>query len=167
MDYSDERLLGGSYFRTAWAGIASIGWYMVAILICCWYASPYIQERYRRWKSRIDERDYAAKYHKNPDLLQERLSALEASRQRMQEKYYEKCMLAQQEEKEKEIKKEAARLIDCTLTGQRLGNCSRDESTFVQKKSKSLRGDYNPLMGDNSRGYRPPKRSRCGKGGCG
>lgn len=26
---------------------------------------------------------------------------------------------------------------------------------------------YNPLMGDSSRRYRPPKRSCCGKGGCG
>lgn len=27
--------------------------------------------------------------------------------------------------------------------------------------------EYNPLMGDGSRGYRPPKRTCCGKGGCG
>jgi len=27
--------------------------------------------------------------------------------------------------------------------------------------------EYNPLMGDSSRGYRPPKRSCCKKGGCG
>lgn len=27
--------------------------------------------------------------------------------------------------------------------------------------------EYNPLMGDGSRGYRPPKRSCCKKGGCG
>lgn len=116
---------------------------------------------------RIDEQDYAAKYHKNPDLLQERLSAVEASRQRMQESYYERCVLAQREEKEKAEKKEAARFVDYASIGHRLGNGSRDESTFTQKKSKSLRGDYNPLMGDNSRGYRPPKRSCCGKGGCG
>nr|XP_003700464.1 PREDICTED: uncharacterized protein LOC100880405 isoform X1 [Megachile rotundata] len=166
MDYKDETF-GVSYFKAVWASIASVGWYIVAIFVCCWYASPYIQEKYRKWKLRIDERDYAAKYHKDPDLLQERLSALEASRQRMQEKYYEKCVLARQEEKEKEIKREAARLIDNAFAGQRLGNSSRDESTFVQKNKKSLKGDYNPLMGDNSRGYRPPKRTCCGKGGCG
>ncbi|XP_034187046.1 uncharacterized protein LOC117607449 [Osmia lignaria lignaria] len=165
MDYPEGQYQV-SYFRTMWTAVASMGWYILALAICCWYASPYIRERYTRWKLRKDEEDYAAKFHKNPDLLQDRLSALEASRQRMQEKYYQKCVQSKEEEREKEIRKEASRLIDSSSTGYRLGSAS-DESTFVQKKSKSLRGDYNPLMGDNSRGYRPPKRSCCGKGGCG
>lgn len=33
--------------------------------------------------------------------------------------------------------------------------------------SKRVFTGYNPLMGDNARRYRPPKRSCCGKGGCG
>lgn len=36
----------------------------------------------------------------DPDLLRERLIGLEASRQKMQEEYYQKCMLAEEERTE-------------------------------------------------------------------
>ncbi|XP_076618924.1 uncharacterized protein LOC143340630 [Colletes latitarsis] len=155
------------YISDAWAYIAPVGWYIIAIAISFWYASPYIWEKYRNWKLRKDEQDYAAKYHKNTDLLQERLSALEASRQRMQQNYYQKCMVAREEKECKREQKAQSRLIDINLVGQGLENKSNDWFPVGNDKPKSVKKDYNPLMGDGSRGYRPPKRSRCGNGGCG
>ncbi|XP_017883703.1 selenoprotein S-like [Ceratina calcarata] len=159
------------YLNAIWSGIASIGWYLVAVAIAFWYAFPYLRERYSAWVIKKDEQDYAAKYHKNPDLsfMKERLSAVEASRQKMQEQY-EKCIFVQKEEAEKKRKaKETQRLhMDNNSLGNVLGR--RDDSEACSSsgnKEKSLKKEYNPLMGDGSRGYRPPKRSCCGKGGCG
>ncbi|XP_017798399.1 PREDICTED: uncharacterized protein LOC108579383 isoform X2 [Habropoda laboriosa] len=168
MDYFVGKLLEIPYFRTVWTVIASVGWYLIGVVIFFWFASPYIREKYTSWKLRKDEQDYAAKYHKNPDLLQERLSGLEASRQKMQEEYYKKCRVAQEEEQEKQKTIRSSRLIlDNATPGHRLGSKDNDQS-FTEKKHKSIKGEYNPLMGNGSRGYRPPKRSCCGKGGgCG
>lgn len=109
---------------TVWNAIASVGWYIIAVIILFLLASPYIREKYTSWKLKKDEQEYAAKYHKSkykydkittlhvyymliwfyhnidPDLLQKRLSGLEASRQKMQEEYYQKSILAQQKETE-------------------------------------------------------------------
>ncbi|XP_006624847.1 uncharacterized protein LOC102672681 [Apis dorsata] len=170
MDYSNGNEFEISYFRTIWSAIASIGWYLIAIGISFWLASPYIREKYLNWKLRRDELEYAAKYRKNPDLLQARLLGLEASRQRMQEEYYQKCaMLTEEKGKEqKENIKETSKLtLDNNILDFRLRKKNNDLPPFTEKKHKSLREEYNPLMGDGSRGYRPPKRTCCGKGGCG
>lgn len=167
MDHTSDGQL--PYSTLIWRAIASAGWYVVAIGISLWYMSPYISEKYWNWKQRREEQEYAAKYQNDPDLLQQRLSVIEASRQKMQEEYYQKSLIARQEEIErKERKKEALRLIDPALSrGQRLGSDTDDSSNSSQSKTNSARREYNPLMGDSSRGYRPPKRSCCGKGGCG
>lgn len=146
-----------------------MGWYLVAILISLWYASPYIREKFTSWKRKKDEHEYAAKYHKNPDLLHERLSAVEASRQKMQEEYRQKALIAQEQEKERKEKKkeETAKLLEKESGSRRLGNSEDSSSRPTGPKSHSFRQEYNPLMGDGSRGYRPPKRTCCGKGGCG
>ncbi|KZC08664.1 hypothetical protein WN55_10686, partial [Dufourea novaeangliae] len=151
-----------------WTAVASMGWYILAVIISLWYVSPYIRKKYTKWRIKKEEQDYAAKYHKNPDLLQQRLAALEASRQKMQQEYYQKCIHEQQDEKKsKETKKKALKLIDTHSSGHKLGNENNDRLDSTGKKPTSLKGDYNPLMGDNSRRYRPPKRSCCGSGGCG
>ncbi|CAK9796829.1 hypothetical protein ANTPLA_LOCUS971 [Anthophora plagiata] len=166
MDYFFGKQLEIPHFRTVWTFIASVGWYLVGIMISFWLASPYIRKKYASWKLRKDEQDYAAKYHKNPDLLQERLSALEASRQKMQEEYYKKCTLVQ-EQKEK-MKRSSRPILNNALLGHELGSKNDDQSFSTEKKHKSIKAEYNPLMGNSSRGYRPPKRSCCGKGGgCG
>ncbi|XP_033204787.2 uncharacterized protein LOC117165509 isoform X2 [Bombus vancouverensis nearcticus] len=155
-------------FLQIWSTIASVGWYIIGITICIWWASPYILEKYANWKLRKNEQEYAAKYHKNPDLLQERLIGLEASRQKMQEEYYQKCMLAEEERTEKGNAKGIPKLIlDNNVIGDRPGKKNNDSPPFTEKKHKSIREGYNPLMGDGSRGYRPPKRTCCGKGSCG
>ncbi|XP_014608725.1 PREDICTED: uncharacterized protein LOC106789211 [Polistes canadensis] len=154
------------YFKMAWVYVASVGWYIVALLGVIWYFYPYIQDKYTRWKVKKDEEEYAAKYHKNPDLLQQRLLEMEASRQRMQEEYIKSTLAVKEKEEERMQKKKED--VSNFLDGNILGRGSKDEaSTSRGPKSKSLKPEYNPLMGDSSRGYRPPKRSCCGKGGCG
>ncbi|XP_076164066.1 uncharacterized protein LOC143144999 [Ptiloglossa arizonensis] len=168
MDFTDDGQYNISYSEMIWTAIASMGWYVIAIAISFWYVSPYIWKRYINWKLRKDEQDYAAKYHKNTDLLQETLSALEASRQKMQQEYYRKCMFARQEEKErKEKQKERFRSIDANDAGHESGNKKNEWFSIGKNKSTSIRGEYNPLMGDDSRGYRPPRRRCCGNGNCG
>lgn len=168
MSFNDNGEFEVSYFTMIWTTIESVGWYIVAILIALWFASPSIREKYTKWKLKRDELEYAAKYHKNPDLMQQRLSAVEASRQKMQQEYIEKCALTQaqkdKEEQEKR-KKEASKSVNVHGLGQILG--SEPDNLSAEKKPNSFKKEYNPLMGDNSRGYRPPKRSCCGKGGCG
>ncbi|XP_043280298.1 selenoprotein S-like [Venturia canescens] len=158
-----------SYLGIIWAGIASVGWYLVAVGVGLFFAAPYLEEKYTSWKQKKDEADYAAKYHKNPDLLHERLRGQEEARQRMQEKYDAAAKISRElEEKRKEEKKqEIAKLMANQDGGRRLGTRDGDASTSNNSTSSSFRNEYNPLMGDSSRGYRPPKRSCCGKGGCG
>ncbi|XP_017764478.1 PREDICTED: uncharacterized protein LOC108553904 isoform X2 [Eufriesea mexicana] len=167
--YNGKEFEISSYFKTIWDNIASIGWYIIGIMICIWYASPSIQERYASWKLRKEEEEYAAKYHKNTDLLQERISSMEASRQKMQQEYYKKCMLVQQEgtERRKTTRGTLGLSLDSNVLGQRLEKKNNDLPPSTGKKNNSLREEYNPLMGDSSRSYRPPKRSCCGKGSCG
>lgn len=156
-----------SYFNMLWAYVASVGWYIVALLGIGWYTYPYIQDKYTKWKIKRDEQEYAAKYHKNPDLLQQRLSELEAARQKMQEEY-QKATLAAKEKEEEQKRKKQEEINKLLNVPQKLGGERNNEpSTSRGPKSKSLKPEYNPLMGDSSRGYRPPKRSCCRKGGCG
>lgn len=164
-----ELLTEPSYFQMVWAYVAAVGWYIVGLLGIAWYAHPYIKDTYTKWKNKRDEAEYAAKYHKDLDLLQQRLSGLEVARLKMQEEY-EKAVLAAKEEQEKKKQKKREEISKMLDDGHRLGGESIDEpSTSSGTKSKSLRPEYNPLMGDGSRGYyyRPPRRSCCRRGGCG
>ncbi|XP_012265177.2 uncharacterized protein LOC105691348 [Athalia rosae] len=156
--------LVSSYVDAAWQTLATFGWYLVAIGVVLLYLSPQIKQRYSIWIRKREEAEYSAKYHKNVDLCQERLAGVEAARQRMQEKYAEAAKLAQQKEQERIEKKkqELLDLVEGKNVGQKLGRAKSEAST-----SNSTKQGYNPLMGDSSRGYRAPKRSCCGKGGCG
>ena len=53
------------YVLLVWAGIAYVGWYILAALIALIFAAPHIQEKYTAWKCKRDEAEYAAKYHKS------------------------------------------------------------------------------------------------------
>ncbi|XP_034946009.1 uncharacterized protein [Chelonus insularis] len=149
-----------SNLTTIWALIASVGWYLLAIAIALFCASPYLGEKYQSWKQKKDEEEYKIKYHKNPDLFEERSRAIEAARQKLQEKYNEEARKAQEKEEERKRLKKQQLLNLKKDGGQRLGTAD-DAST---SKSSKLYDEYNPLMGDSSRGYKPPKRSCCGKG---
>ncbi|XP_012288722.1 selenoprotein S [Orussus abietinus] len=158
-----------SYVGIVWQSIARIGWYLVGISLVLIYTFPYIQERYQRWRLKKDEQEYSAKYHKNPDMLMERLAGLEAARQRMQEKFNRDLELARQREAEKQEKKrqELLNLTSKLNVGRSLRSSENEPSTSSESKSEPYKKEYNPLTGDAAGWYRPPKRSCCRKGGCG
>ena len=40
MDYFVGEIFEIPYFKTVWSTIASVGWYIIGITICIWWASP-------------------------------------------------------------------------------------------------------------------------------
>lgn len=163
MEYVDSR----SYLQTIWAPIASVGWYLVGLGIVTFYIFSHIQEKYKSWKVARDQRDVAL--GKKTDELPQLSANVELARQKLQDTYNESRALAKiKEEEEKEKKKQKVlKLLEDKNVGTRLGSTTDHETPSTSTKSKSLKSDYNPLMGDNTRGYRPPKRTCCKKGGCG
>ncbi|KAL6257572.1 hypothetical protein P5V15_011147 [Pogonomyrmex californicus] len=165
MEYVDN----SSYIQSIWAPIASVGWYIVGLGIIAIYTFPHIQERYKKWKLAKNQRDAAL--GKKTDELPQLSANVELARQKLQEAYDKSRVLAQaKEEEEKERKRQKVlKLLENKNVGTRLGHGTDDDmpGTSTSTKSKSLKSEYNPLMGDNTRGYRPPKRTCCKKGGCG
>lgn len=155
-----------------WVPIASVGWYIVGLGIIALYTFPHVQEKYKSWKVARNQRDGAA-LSKKTDQLPQLSANVELARQKMQEVYDKNRALAQiKEEEEKEKKRQKIlKLLENKNVGTRLGTADDETpstSTAPSTSAKSkLKSDYNPLMGDNTRGYRPPKRSCCKKGGCG
>jgi len=163
-----EHLDSPSYLQTIWAPIASVGWYIVGLAIIAFYTFPHIQERYKSWKVARNQRDGAA-FGKKTDELPQLSANMELARQKMQEAYEKSRAVAQvKEEEEKERKRQKVlKLLENKNVGTRLGSTPDDETPGTSAKPRSLKTEYNPLTGDSSRGYRPPKRSCCKKGGCG
>ncbi|XP_046420339.1 selenoprotein S-like [Neodiprion fabricii] len=159
-----------SFVESAWEAIIPFGWYAVASIVVLLYLHPYIKKTYNSWRHKRDEFEYSAKYHKDSDMLQQRQAAIEAARLRMQAQYMQDAEKARQREQERIEKKRQAlkELTEGTDVGKKLGYADGNDSASGSKSSsKSLKSEYNPLMGETSRGYRAPKRSCCGKGGCG
>ncbi|CAD6237273.1 GSCOCG00002226001-RA-CDS [Cotesia congregata] len=147
-----------SYLSMIWEAIASVGWYIVGVVVLSIWMYPYLEEKYKSWKQKKDDEEYSAKYHKNPDVFEERMRAVEAARLRLQQKYLEEAERAkEQEEERKKLKQEQLKkLLNGTEGGNKLGTGESSNSSY-------LRDEYNPLMGESSQGYRAPKRSCCGK----
>ncbi|CAL1682334.1 unnamed protein product [Lasius platythorax] len=164
MEYVDSP----SYFQMIWAPIASVGWYIVGLMIILCYSFPHIQEKYKSWRLARNQQDGAA-FGKKTDELPQLSANVELTRQKMQEAYNKNCVLAQVKEEEAKEKKrqKVLKLLENKSVGTKLGSAEDDETPSTSTKSKSLKSEYNPLMGDNTRGYRPPKRTCCKKGGCG
>uniref|UniRef100_A0AAR5QHH7 Selenoprotein S n=1 Tax=Dendroctonus ponderosae TaxID=77166 RepID=A0AAR5QHH7_DENPD len=121
---------------------------------------------YEQYRKRKEISEYEAKYHKNPDLFAARLSAQQAAAQKLQEKYDKDAREYREKLIEKEARKrqEVENLLNQSDKGHRLGN-SNDKG---KDESKPFRPEYHPLMGPgSSSNYRPPKKSKCGGGGCG
>ncbi|KAM0733719.1 Selenoprotein S [Formica fusca] len=166
MEYVDNP----SYFQTVWALIASVGWYIVGLLFILYHTYPYIQEKYKSWRFARNQHDSVA-FDKKTDELPQLSANVELTRQKMQEAYNKNCALAQvkkEEEKEKKRQK-VLKFLENKNVGIKLGSAMDDEKTTpsTSTKSRLLKSEYSPLMGDNSRGYRPAKRTCCKKGGCG
>ncbi|KAH0953884.1 hypothetical protein HN011_001547 [Eciton burchellii] len=166
MEYVDDR----SYFQTIWAPIASVGWYIVGLAVIAYFAFPHIEEKYKNWRLTRNQQNNAA-LGKKTDQLSQMSASVELARQKMQEAYEKSRVLAQlKEEEEKEKKRQKIlKILEKKNVGRKLGsnNSDTNETPSTSTKSKLLKSEYNPLMGDSSRGYRPPKRSCCKKGGCG
>lgn len=152
-----EYLTKGSQF------IVTYKWYIFSCVVLIAFCWKRIQRVLDRWYDKYEARKYAAKYHKNPDLALERLEAVQQARQKMQEEFDRKAKEYEEKRKEKERQKALERKAKAEAEnlngGNRLGHGSTTSNTF--------RSEYNPLMGDTSRGYRPARRSTCPGGGCG
>lgn len=150
--------------------VASYGWYLLAagvLLICFWNR---IRDSVDKMIEKREEKAYEAKCKKDPDLVKSQQEAMEAARRKMQEQLNIKAQEYAAKMKEKEEKKRAEILAKADSGGHVLGNGSEPNTTDRSKKEKeSLHTTgYNPLWGsDNSRRYRPPRRSVCPSGGCG
>ncbi|KAF7286722.1 hypothetical protein GWI33_004346 [Rhynchophorus ferrugineus] len=123
------------------------------------YVLKHVCAKYFAYKKYKEEKDYEAQYHKNPDLFSARISAQQCFAEKLQEKYNQQI----KEHEAKLQKKKEMMLLSNNVEHSGGYVLGRDD-----KKTKSLRSDYNPLMGyGSSSNYRPPKRSKCGGGGCG
>ncbi|KAK4881672.1 hypothetical protein RN001_004991 [Aquatica leii] len=137
--------------------IENYGWYVLIASVIVFYL-------YRKYQTKLDEywenkasQDYASYYHKNPDLLTERLTAREQYAQKLQEKYTNEAKVYQEKMEQKENKKKQEWLERHLSGGHRLGSSNEN----------SLRPDYNPLMGDtSSRTYKAQRKTPCSGGGC-
>ncbi|XP_033221947.1 uncharacterized protein LOC117176057 [Belonocnema kinseyi] len=155
MASTEQKVSSNTILGIVWQTVGPFGWYFVGLAIVLFY----FKQKYHSWISK--KMEYASKRDEDLDIQNfERLSAV---RQRMQEKYQRDLELAL--EKEEEIKeRKRQELLNNQESGNRLGG----GKTGGSSKSRLLKGEYNPLMGgSSSRGYRPQKRSCCGKGGCG
>ncbi|EFN86212.1 selenoprotein S A [Harpegnathos saltator] len=163
-----EHVHSPSYFQIIWSQIASVGWYIVGVLAITYYMFPHIQEKYENWKL-IKNKQNDAAHCKKTDQMPQVSANVELARQKLQETYNQHCVTAKlKEEEEKEKKRQKVlKLLESKEVGKRLGNASDNSAPSTSSSSKPSKSDYNPLMGDHTRGYRPPKRSCCGKGGCG
>ncbi|KAF2893443.1 hypothetical protein ILUMI_12728 [Ignelater luminosus] len=140
------------------------GWYLL-ILVCI------IIYVYRQMRPSLDkflkdkaDREYSAHYHKNPDIAAARIAAQQTVTQRLQDKYKQDATEYQRKMEEKDAKKREEWLTRHTApSGHKLGNGSSSN----KEEQNSLRPEYNPLMGDSSRSYRPQRKSPCSGGGCG
>lgn len=129
------------------------GWFIFGFGVVVAFSLKKLQPRITAWRKKVEDDEYAAKYHKNPDLIAARLAAQEAHRRKMQEEHDRAAEVnrLKMEEKEKKKREEFLEKQSGSGSGSKLG----------------FKSDYNPLMGDTSRGYRATKKSPCGGGGCG
>ncbi|KAK9512180.1 hypothetical protein O3M35_000655 [Rhynocoris fuscipes] len=155
-DFDDDSGESAAFLVKGTDLLVNYGWYIVGLGIFYLVFRDKINALLDSWYTKRAEREYAAKYHKNPDLGRARLEAMEAARQRMQEELNRKAAEAEIRKKELEEKKRLEKLqrLSGDTGGNRLGGAASSK--------------YNPLMNDSGGRYKPPKRSCCKKGGgCG
>ncbi|CAB3245429.1 unnamed protein product [Arctia plantaginis] len=133
--------------------LASYGWFIVGGAAVTLYFLNKLRPTFDKWKQARED----AVYHKNPDLALSRMEAIQRAREQQQEALLAASARALELQKEREERKRqeaVERLQKYGNAGQRLGE--RDDR------------DYMPLSGGASTSsYRPPKKSKCGGGGCG
>ncbi|KAG8231280.1 hypothetical protein J437_LFUL010318 [Ladona fulva] len=157
--------------------VSDYGWYIIGLVICLlllW--TKKIKPAYVAWKKRMDEREYDAKYHKDPECFRARQETMEIARLRMQLELEKKAQEYLEKQKQVEEAKRQERIADWERHEKGLGYRSKirnrheddQDQTKKPQTKPALRPEYNPLMGSgSSSGYRPPRRNVCSGGGCG
>lgn len=167
--------------------IASNGWYALGLLIVAYLIWIKIQPKVASWlKKRENDREAAA-YHKDPDKFLAKERAIDAARQRMQERYNQSAASWAEKQKEKEEKRRQERIEgwerNNVEAGQRIGSrpnataaptapaatASGSTSNNKKKSGKAkLKPEYNPMAGDVGGGgscrWRPDRRGPSGGG---
>nr|XP_049707973.1 uncharacterized protein LOC110382203 [Helicoverpa armigera] len=132
--------------------LASYGWVLVGCAAVLLYALHKLRPLYDKWQQARED----AVYHKNPDVALARMEAVQRARELQQQRLAEASQRALELQKEREERKRqenTERLQKYGGGGQRLGEKG---------------DDYMPLSaGASTSSYRPPKKSKCGGGGCG
>ncbi|XP_071050396.1 selenoprotein S B-like isoform X2 [Onthophagus taurus] len=129
--------------------LQNYGWFILVGVIIIAYIWTKLQPSIQKFLEKRAEDEYAAKYHKNPDLLVQQLTAQQLRTERLQAQHDKDA----EEFKKKQEKKEAMKR-EQILNG-------------TGKQKLNVGHGYNPLMGDNTRSYKPVRKSPCGGGGCG
>ncbi|CAH0698654.1 unnamed protein product [Spodoptera exigua] len=136
--------------------LAAHGWFVLGGIAAAIYIYHKLRPTLDRWRQQRED----AEYHKNPDVALARMEAVQRAREAQQQKLLADSQRALELQKEREERKRAelAERLEkygAAAGGHRLGE-RQDES------------DYLPLSGGASTStYRPPKKSKCGGGGCG
>ncbi|KAJ8703845.1 hypothetical protein PYW07_013139 [Mythimna separata] len=136
--------------------VASYGWFLVGGAAVTLYAAHRLRPALAKWQQARED----AEYHKNPDVALARMEAVQRARELQQQRLLEASQRALEQQKEREERKRqelAERLAKygTAAGGQRLGSGDKGD-------------DYMPLSaGASTSSYRPPKKSKCGGGGCG
>ncbi|KAM3955801.1 uncharacterized protein ACR2FA_010278 [Aphomia sociella] len=133
--------------------VATYGWFILGASVAALYLYQKFRPKLEKWRQARED----AEYHKDPDKAIARMEAIQRAREKQQKELLEASerMLEQQKQREERKRAEAAERLKkygaATTAGNRLGD-----------------DDYLPLSGGASTSsYRPPKRSKCGGGGCG
>lgn len=137
--------------------LENYGWYiLLCSIICVYIYFKKVKPHLDAYLQKRSEDEYARKYHKNPDLLTERLQMQHSRYEQMQEKYKRDAEEYARKMEEKEAKKRQEMLAKMKNEGNKLGS----------GKASAFRTDNNlPLSNTgSSSNYRPPKRSCCGGG---
>lgn len=142
--------------------LENYGWYILGVgVILAYFYQKTWKFHIDAYRKRKDEEEYAAKYHKNPDLFVTRQVAQQEYAMKLQEKYRRDAEEHERKIKEKERKKQEELL-------QKYEGQGGQKSGYTEDGVNSSKPEYNPLMGaGSSSNYRPPRRSACSRGGCG
>uniref|UniRef100_A0A2H1VGU8 SFRICE_005282 n=1 Tax=Spodoptera frugiperda TaxID=7108 RepID=A0A2H1VGU8_SPOFR len=141
---------------SAFQFLAAHGWFVLGGIAVAAYIYHKLRPTLDRWRQQRED----AEYHKNPDIALARMEAVQRAREAQQQKLLADSQRALELQKEREERKRAelAERLEkygAAAGGHRLGE-RKDEN------------DYLPLSGGASTSsYRPPKKSKCGGGGCG
>lgn len=138
---------------------------------------PGIMEKYYTWQEERKEAEYAAHYHKNPDMFRQKMEAMDEARARMQERYDRDTEQWAAKQKEIEEKKRQQDIEDWENHKQGKGYKNRAHTgedrerealkqQAIVKGKKGFKPEYNPLMGlGGGSGYRPSPRGGGASGG--